>query len=159
MTDDTGTPGGNSRAQFLAFAERMERLLDEKAAIDEDIKALKGEMKIAAFGKDEMKAFAQCVKELRRGANYQAEQLQLELVLGTFRKVAGLPTDLSVAQQRALAAAEELPAASGRLAEREPDDAENGAGDDAYADTGARSAPRGRLPGRQSRGASKTGLN
>lgn len=113
MTDanDTDAPaaGGNSRAQIVAYAERMQRLLDDKAAIDEDIKALKGEMKVAAFGKDEMKAFAQCVKELRRGADYQADQQQLELVLDTYRGALGLPRNLEVAQQRARAAAESLP--------------------------------------------------
>ena len=128
MTTDTTTPGSNSRGTIVAYAERMTRLLDDKAAIDEDIKALKGEMKSASFGKDEMKAFAQCVKELRRGADYQADQLQLELILDTYRGALDLPRDLEVAQTRARAAAETLP------------DGGDGVSDDgdAYAETGAR---------------------
>jgi uncharacterized protein (UPF0335 family) len=108
MTEPEQSPGGNSRAQIVAFAQRMQRLLDDKAAIDEDIKALKGEMKIEAFGKDEMKAFAQCVKELRRGPDYQSGQLQLELILDTYRGALDLPRDLEVAQTRARAALDAL---------------------------------------------------
>lgn len=111
MSTDTDTPaaGGNSRQAIVAYAERMTRLLDDKLAVEQDIKALKEEMKGASFGKDEMKAFAQCVKELRRGPDYQSDQLQLELILDTYRQAVGLPTDLEVAQQRALAEAETAP--------------------------------------------------
>lgn len=108
MTDTPAT-GSNSKSAIVSFAERMTTLLDDKARIDEDIKALKGEMKALSFGKDEMRAFGQIVKELRRGPDYQADQLQLELVLDTYRRAVDLPTDLEVAQTRARAAAETLP--------------------------------------------------
>lgn len=106
---DTPTPGSNARGALRDYAARMTRLLDDKAAIDEDIKALKGEMKAASFGKDEMKAFAQIVKEMRKGPDYQADQLQLELVLDTYRRAVDLPTDLEVAQSRARAEAGTAP--------------------------------------------------
>ena len=46
-----------------------------------------------------VKAFNQVVKEMRRGAAFQAAQLQLELELDTYRAAVGLPVTLDAAQQ------------------------------------------------------------
>jgi uncharacterized protein (UPF0335 family) len=98
--------GGNAAADLKGRAEDYAAVLDE---IDEAKQRAK-DLKDAAKGEGyDMKAFAQIVKEARKGAKYQADQLQLELVLKTYRKAADLPTELAEAQKRAAAEAESNP--------------------------------------------------
>lgn len=84
--------------------------LNEIADLQEEVKQLKGEAK--ALGYD-MKAFGQIVRELRRGADYRAAQLELELVVDTYRKAVGLPVNLEAAQEAAREEAEQLPGGAG----------------------------------------------
>ncbi len=91
--------GGNLvNEELRRRAENLSRMLDEKAEIDADIKALKQAAKDDGY---DMKAFAQVVKELRKGPEYQQGQLELELVLDTYRKGVGLPVTLEDAQAAA----------------------------------------------------------
>jgi len=91
--------GGNLvNEELRRRAENLSRLLDDKAEIDADIKALKQAAKDDGY---DMKAFGQVVKELRKGPEYQAAQLELELVLETYRKGVGLPVTLEAAQTAA----------------------------------------------------------
>lgn len=55
------------------------------------------------------KALAQCLKELRKGPEYQEAQLSLELELDTYRKALGLPVTLDAAQRAVIEDVETLP--------------------------------------------------
>lgn len=72
--------------------------LDVIAKEQELLKALKSEAKADGYN---LKSLAQIVREKRKGAKYQADQLTLELELDTYRQAVGLPTDLADAQERA----------------------------------------------------------
>lgn len=82
--------------------------LDEIAELQEDVKTLKSDAKSEGY---DMKAFAQIVREMRRGPKYQSDQLQLELVLDTYRQAVELPITLEDAQRRAAEAASTTPEA------------------------------------------------
>lgn len=71
-------------------------LLDEIAEKQEDLKAIYAAAKGDGY---DMKAFKQIIKELRKGPEFQQAQLELELVLDTYRKGVNLPTTLEEAQQ------------------------------------------------------------
>lgn len=86
---------GNS--PLSGYVDRMARLLEEQAALSGDIKQLKAEVKEEGFN---VKAFNQAVKEKRKGASYQCDQLELELEMDTYRTAVGLPTTLEDAQDR-----------------------------------------------------------
>lgn len=89
--------GGNTvNDELKRRAESVSDLLDQKAEIDADIKAVYEAAKNDGY---DMKAFKQIIKELRKGPEYQAAQLELELILDTYRKGAGLPTTLEDAQK------------------------------------------------------------
>jgi len=77
-------------------AERRVNLLTQIGDLQEDLKALKLEDKSDGFNE---KALAQCVKELLNGSEYQAEQLQFELELDSYRTAVGLPVTLETAQR------------------------------------------------------------
>jgi len=127
--------GGNLvNEELKRRAENLSRLLDEKLEIDADIKALKQAAKDDGYN---MKAFAQIIKELRKGAEYQADQLQLELELDTYRRGVGLPVTLEGAQAAARGKAVSVP---------EP-----------RSEKKKRNAPSGRLPAGESEGARKKG--
>ena len=113
-----------ANAEFRRRAEEMSRVLDEIAELHDRIKELRAAAKSDGY---DLKAFAQVVKEMRRGAEYQADQLQLELVLDTYRRAVDLPVDLEVAQQRAAAAAEALPGSPDDEDDDTPDTGEDGA--------------------------------
>ena len=81
--------------------------LDEIAELQEEVKQIRSEAKADGY---DMKALNQVVKEMRRGADYQSAQLELELVLDTYRKAVGLPTNLEDAQKAVAAEAELIPA-------------------------------------------------
>ncbi|MFZ4807496.1 MAG: GapR family DNA-binding domain-containing protein [Hyphomicrobiaceae bacterium] len=88
---------------------RVDDLCTILGQIDElqvQAKQIKAEAKQDGY---DMKAFAQIVKECRRGADYQVAQLELELIVDTYRHAANLPVTLEAAQEAARAAAEELP--------------------------------------------------
>ena len=90
MTDSSNSPLGG-------YVDKMARLLEEQAALAGDIKQLKAEVKDEGFN---LKAFNQAVKEKRKGASYQCDQLELELEMDTYRRDVGLPTTLEEAQDR-----------------------------------------------------------
>lgn len=92
-------------------AERRRVILDQIDDLQVDLKALKTEDKEDGFNE---KALAQCIKELRRGADYQCDQLTLELELDTYRKAVGLPVTLEAAQEAALKEAQIVPAVDDR---------------------------------------------
>ena len=95
-----------SNTQLKSLAESMARLLDEKAALDADIKEKRSEIKELGFN---VKVFNQIVKEKRKGASFQADQLEMELELYTYRRETGLPVTLEDAQERARKEAESVP--------------------------------------------------
>lgn len=106
MSDEGQELGANHGADLKQRAEAYADVLDEIDDAKTRAKEMKDEAKSEGY---DMKAFAQIVKERRKGAKYQAAQLQLETVTNTYRKAAGLPTDLKEAQKRAAAEAEAEP--------------------------------------------------
>lgn len=88
----------NIDATTKAYAEKMTALLDEQAKTAGALKELRAEIKAEGYN---LKAVNQVVKELRKGAQFQADQLMLELELDTYRKSVGLPVTVEDAQERA----------------------------------------------------------
>lgn len=85
----------DSRAEINRLAKRMSEVLDEIAERQEDVKAIRAAAKANGYN---VKVLNQCVKELRRGAAFQAAQLELELEVDTYRIAMGLPTNLDEAR-------------------------------------------------------------
>src|SRR4030067_2947052 len=77
-------------------AARRVNLLTQIGDLQDDLKTLKAEDKMDGFNE---KALGQCVKELMNGSEYQAEQLQFELELDSYRTAGGLPAPLGNAQR------------------------------------------------------------
>lgn len=94
-------------AELRRRAEFVAGKLDEVAELQGEMKKLKEEAKADGY---DMKAFGQVVKEMRKGSDYQVTQLELELVLETYRGAVGLPTTLEEAQKVAAGEAREVPA-------------------------------------------------
>ena len=59
MSDDNMEVGNNSAARLKSFLERVERLVEEKAALQDDIKEIKAEAKGVGF---DMKTFNEMLK-------------------------------------------------------------------------------------------------
>ena len=95
-----------SNSPLQSYARQMAEALDEQAQAAARVKEIKAEVKEEGFN---LKAFNQAVKELRKGAKYQAAQLELELEMDTYRAAVGLPTTLEDAQERARKEAEAVP--------------------------------------------------
>lgn len=104
------TMGDNANADLKGRAQEMAAVLDEIAEMQERVKDIKAAAKQDGY---DMKAFGQVVRELRRGASYLCDQLELELVLDTYRRGVGLPVTLDAAQELARAEA-------GSLSEEKP---------------------------------------
>lgn len=96
-----------AREELTRRAKAMSDLLDQIAELQGEVKELKAEAKADGY---DMKAFGQIIKEMRRGPDFQADQLSLELVIDTYRVAVGLPTDLEAAQDAARADAAQVPA-------------------------------------------------
>jgi uncharacterized protein (UPF0335 family) len=90
----------NVNAAVDATVKEWSELLDEIAEAQGRVKELKERAKSDGWN---LKALAQCVKELRRGAEFSQDQLTLELEVNTYRTAVGLPVTLEDAQ-RAVAA-------------------------------------------------------
>lgn len=88
----------NIDAATSELVEKWSALLDQIAKAQVELKDLKANAKEEGFN---LKCLAQVVKERRKGAKYQAEQLTLELELNTYRSATGLPTTVEDAQERA----------------------------------------------------------
>lgn len=95
----------NSQADLKRRASRLSRLLDEIADLQEDVKLLKQSARDDGYS---VKALMQVVKEHRKGADYQAKQLELELEIDTYRAAVGLPRTLDDAQKAVVEAASHL---------------------------------------------------
>jgi len=98
--------GGNAREQLQSYGERLTNVLNEIADLQEDAKSIRTDAKNAGF---DVKALNQCVKELRKGPEYRQGQLELELVLDTYRKAMDLPTEFDAAQNQVREAAAVVP--------------------------------------------------
>lgn len=94
----SGMGSNHANEELRRHAERMSKILDDIAELQEDKKQLATEIKAQGY---DSKAFNQIVKEMRKGADYQASQLELELVLDTYRKAVDLPSNLEAAQEKA----------------------------------------------------------
>jgi uncharacterized protein (UPF0335 family) len=99
-----------ARDELRRRARAVSDKLDEIAELQGEVKELKLEAKSDGY---DMKAFGQIIKEMRRGPDFQADQLTLELVIDTYRVAVGLPTDLEVAQEAAREASSQVPGAGG----------------------------------------------
>jgi len=106
MSDETLTLGANANADLKGRAEELAGVLDDIAELQERAKEIKSDAKAEGY---DMKVFNQVVKEKRRGASFQCSQLEMELVLDTYRSALGLPVTLEDAQKRAAEDAGELP--------------------------------------------------
>lgn len=95
----------NANAALKQIVTEWSGHLDVIAKAQTELKDLKARAKEEGWN---LKCIAQAVKERRKGAEYQAEQLSLELELDTYRKGVGLPTDLADAQERARREAQSL---------------------------------------------------
>ena len=105
-TENVVALGANAKADIKGRAKELAAVLDEIAELQERVKGIKSDAKLEGY---DMKAFAQIVKEMRRGAEYQAAQLTLEGVLDAYRKGVDLPTTLEAAQARVREETGELP--------------------------------------------------
>ena len=101
----TADIGDNSNAELKRRAERRIGILDKIADLQEELKAHKQQDKEDGFNE---KALGQVIKELRKGVDYQADQLQLEMELNTYRRAVDLPTNLADAQKLAVNEASEV---------------------------------------------------
>ena len=101
-----------AREELTRCAKAMSNLLDQIAELQGQVKELKAAAKADGY---DMKAFGQIIKEMRRGPEFQSDQLSLELVIDTYRTAVGLPTDIEEAQEAAREAAAGLPARKGGL--------------------------------------------
>lgn len=105
--DRTVELGSNTANEDLRTrAQRLRDVLDEIADKQEEAKQIRAEAKADGY---DLKALNQVVKEMRRGPDYQAAQLELELVLDTYRKAVALPVTLEAAQEAAREAAAVVP--------------------------------------------------
>lgn len=105
-TKPTLVLGGNAAQVFIRRVDEISEKLNEIADLQDDVKALKKELKDDGY---DAKAINKVLRELRMGADKMAAQLELELVLDTYRQAVGLPIDLETAQRRAADAAGLLP--------------------------------------------------
>lgn len=105
MTEATTLPS-NSVEDLKRRVDRRRDILDQIAELQEEIKAFKAEDKAEGYTE---RVIGQAIKELRKGAEYQADQLSLELELHTYRTALGLPVTLEDAQARAAEEAATLP--------------------------------------------------
>ena len=104
-TLDLGSYTANEDLRRRAMG--LKGLLDQIADLQEEVKQAKAEAKADGY---DLKALNQVVKELRRGPDYQAAQLELELVLDTYRKAVDLPVTLEAAQEAVRSDAANVPA-------------------------------------------------
>lgn len=74
MSDDTMEVGNNSAARLKSFLERVERLVEEKAALQSDIKDIKAEAKSVGF---DMKAFNEMLRLRKMDSDKRREQESL----------------------------------------------------------------------------------
>lgn len=98
MGDEPEIIGANQSADLKSRVEQLIDLLDEIDEKKADAKKIRDAAKADGY---DMKAFNQVVKEKRKGADYQAAQLELEMVLDTYRTAVGNETDLEKAQETA----------------------------------------------------------
>ncbi len=96
----------NHEAELKRRVDRRMEILDKIGEAQEELKTLKAEDKADGFNE---KAMGQMVRELRRGPDYQADQITLEAELSTYRRAVGLPTSLDAAHAAVRAAAESVP--------------------------------------------------
>lgn len=99
-------PGHNANAEIKRRAERRIKILNDIADLQDELKSHKKQDKEDGYNE---KALAQCIRELRKDADYRADQLQLELELFTYRKALDLPVTLDAAQEAAREEAGEVP--------------------------------------------------
>lgn len=98
MSDEPEILGANQSADLNSRADQIIAVMDD---ID-DAKVRLADLKATAKADGyDLKALNQAVKEKRKGAGFQAQQLELEMVLGSYRKAVGNATDLEKAQERA----------------------------------------------------------
>jgi uncharacterized protein (UPF0335 family) len=94
--DEPEILGANQSADLKSRVARLVEILDDIDEKKADAKQIRDAAKADGY---DMKAFNQVVKEKRKGPDYQAAQLELEMVLGTYRKAVGNETDLEKAQE------------------------------------------------------------
>lgn len=95
--------GSNSGEDLKRRVEGIAALLDQISELQGDVKLLKEEAKGDGY---DLKVLMKVVRETRASPKAMAAQLELELVLDTYRSGAGLPVTLEDAQARVMAAAE-----------------------------------------------------
>jgi uncharacterized protein (UPF0335 family) len=88
----------NYDAATMEIVDKWSGHLDAIAKEQVELKDLKARAKDDGFN---LKCLAQVVKERRKGAAFQVDQLMLELEVNTYRENAGLPTTVEDAQDRA----------------------------------------------------------
>lgn len=108
MRDETGrlVLGGNAAETFRRRVQDISDKLDEIAELQDAVKDLKKDLKTDGY---DAKAVNKVLREMRLGPEKMASQLELELVLDTYRHAVGLPVDLETAQRLAKEAAGDLP--------------------------------------------------
>lgn len=99
MSDEPEIIGANQSADVNARVDKAIEIENEIDDAKQRLKELKDDAKNEGY---EMKAFNQVVKEKRKGASFQAAQLELEEKLRAYRQsVSGVETDLEKAQEAA----------------------------------------------------------
>lgn len=108
MSDEleTNTIGSNSKDRLAALARQIIQHEADASEHKGKAKELRAEAKGEGF---DLKALNRCIKEIEKGPSYQAAQLEMEAILGTYRRALDLPDTLEDAQERAADAAERVP--------------------------------------------------
>ncbi|ADJ22997.1 hypothetical protein Hden_1184 [Hyphomicrobium denitrificans ATCC 51888] len=106
MSDEPEILGGNQSADLNSRADQIIAVMDEIDDAKVRLADIKANAKASGY---DLKALSQVVKEKRKGAGFQAQQLELEMVLDSYRKAVGNATDLEKAQERARREASEDP--------------------------------------------------
>lgn len=107
MTDQTPAAlGENSEAELKRRIERRVALIEEAAEIAAELKEFKAEDKSDGFTEA---AIADAVKLRRADPEKVLRRLLLEGEIRTYRRAAGIPTEIADAQEAAAAAAVTVP--------------------------------------------------
>lgn len=106
MSDEPEIIGDNQSADLKGRVDTISSILDEIDDAKLRLKEAKDSAKADGYN---LKVVNQIVKEKRKGAEFQADQLALEAELNQGRKAIGLPTEIEEAQKLARVAAEQNP--------------------------------------------------
>ncbi len=105
--------GDNANAELKHRIARRMTTLDAIAELQEQLKEYVAEDK--ADGLIDA-AIKETLKSMRKGEEWHAERIAFEMVIDTYRRAAGVPTEIEAAQAAAREAIDRLPDSDGEAA-------------------------------------------